>query len=51
MMGLELATPQCTSQVRSQPQLRNDKYIMDKLNSFPVIAFELVTSMARPLGL
>ena len=46
----------CTSRMRSKPQLRNDKYIdtinqLDKLNSFPAIAFELFSSMARALGL
>ena len=36
----------------SQSQLRNDKIIMlDKLNSFPAIAFEWYSSMARALGL
>ena len=47
------------TRMRSQPQWRNDKYTvynhaihqLDKLNSFTAIAFELVSSMARALGL
>ena len=45
----------CTSRMRSQLQLRNDKYITMQytnwINSFPAIAFELFSSMARALGL
>ena len=48
----------CTSWMRSQPQFRNDKYIMMQytnwINSGPshaAIAFEGFSSMARALGL
>ena len=42
--------------MRSQPQLRNDTYYdvmhkQDKFNSFPALAFELLSSMARALDL
>ena len=47
-------TTDCTSQMRSQPQVRNDKRIhndvihhLDKPDFFPELAFELFSSKAK----
>ena len=44
---------QCTSRMRSQSQMINEKcdatHHLDKLNSFPALALELFSSMARTL--
>ena len=37
--------------LKAMPQLSSAKHVKNKLDSFPAIAFELYSSMARALGL
>ena len=54
MVLLDTETPGNSREVYSEDaegEARGSNHQLDKLNSFPAIAFELYSSMARALGL